>query len=291
MDVIFNYLKDKLLNYAGNVLKYMSDVSINLFDNQIVSSILQLMEYIGWILLAVGILFAIMNVYISFIENESINFHLLILNIFKSLIAILFLKVGAIRIFELSITINKLIANITGTPNYQHSLDNLGSTLDKAAFGILWVLIITVIVLVSVLVCLVQILKRGGMYIAHIMVGYLYIFSIPSGNTDGFMGWCKQTVAIALTNVIQTALLFMGLSLMASDASKIFLGIGVIMAASKVEEIADKYGMSTGATGSMGSSASRAMKNMGHSGGGTGGGTSPKGDSSSMGGQSTSLVP
>lgn len=287
MDVIFNYMKDKLLSGAGKVLKCMSDVSINLFDNDIVSKVLQLMEYIGWILLAVGILFAIMNVYISYIENESVNFHLLILNIFKGLIAILFLKVGAIRIFELSITINKLVANITSTPNYQQALNGLSSTLDKASFGILWFLVIAIIVVVSILVCLVQILKRGGMYIAHIMVGYLYIFSIPSGNTDGFMSWCRQTVAIALTNVLQTALLFMGLSLMASDISKIFLGIGIIMAAGKVEEIAGKYGMSTGATGSMAGSASRAMRNMGHS---SGGQSSNGGGSSAM-GQSTDLVP
>jgi len=291
MDVIFNYLKDNILSGAGKVLKYMSDISINLFDNQIVNSVLQLMDYIGWILLAVGILFAIVNVYISYIENESVNFHLLILNIFKGLIAILFLKVGAIRLFQLSITVNKLIANITSTPNYQQSIDNLSSTLDKAALGILWVIVIALIVLVSILVCLIQILKRGGMYIAHIMVGYLYIFSIPSGNMDGFMSWCRQTVAIALTNVLQTAMLFMGLSLMASDASKIFLGIGIIMAASKVEEIAGKYGMSTGATGNMGSSASKAFRNMGRTGNGGGGGTSPLGGSGSMGGESTSLIP
>ncbi|MCB2295889.1 DUF6045 family protein [Clostridium algoriphilum] len=288
MDVIFNYLKDKILGGAGIVLKYMSDVSIDLFNNEIVDNILQLMEYIGWILLAVGILFAIVNVYISYLENESINFHLLILNIFKGIIAILFLKVGAIRIFELSITINKLIANITTRPNYQQSLDNLASTLDKAAFGIIWFLVILLIVIVSTLVCLVQILKRGGMYIAHIMVGYLYIFSIPSGNTDGFMSWCRQTVAIALTNVLQTALLFMGLALMASDITKIFLGIGIIMAASKVEEIAGKYGMSTGATGSMGGSASKAFKNFGNTGGGHGaGGGSPMGNV----GQTTNLIP
>ena len=290
MDVIFNYLKDRLLGGAGNVLKYMSDVSINLFDNEIVNDILQLMEYIGWILLAVGVLFAIMNVYIQYVENESINFHLLILNILKAITAILFLKVGAIRIFELSITINKMVADITGKPNYQKSLDTLASTLDKAAVGIIWTLIISVIVLVSVLVCLVQILKRSGMYIAHIMVGYLYIFSIPSGNTEGFTSWCKQTVAIALTNVLQMALLFMGLSLMASDPTKIFLGIGIIMAADKVEEIADKYGMSTGATGSMGSSASRAIRNMSNTGNGRGtGGGSSSGGASSM-GESTSLV-
>ena len=272
MDTIFNYLKDKILGGAGKVLEYMSNVSINLFDNEIVNSVLKLMEYIGWILLAIGILFAIVNLYIAYLESESINIHLLILNMFKGIIAILFLKAGAIRIFELSITINKMIAEITTKPNYQQSLDSLSSTLDKAEFGILWFLVILVIVLVSTLVCLVQILKRGGMYIAHIMVGYLYIFSIPSGNTEGFTSWCKQTVAIALTNVLQTALLFMGLALMASDISKIFLGIGVIMAASKVEEIAGKYGMSTGSTGSMAGSASKAFRNMGHSSGGGGGG-------------------
>jgi len=264
MDTIFNYLKDKMLGGAGKVLEYMANVSINLFDNEIVNSVLRLMEYIGWILLAIGILFAIVNLYISYLESESINIHLLILNMFKGIIAILFLKAGAIRIFELSITINKMIAEITTKPNYQQSLD-------KAEFGILWFLVIFIIVIVSTLVCLVQILKRGGMYIAHIMVGYLYIFSIPSGNTEGFTSWCKQTVAIALTNVLQTALLFIGLALMASDISKIFLGVGVIMAASKVEEIAGKYGMSTGSTGSMAGSASRAFRNMGHSGGGGGG--------------------
>ncbi|MCB2357101.1 conjugal transfer protein TrbL family protein [Clostridium estertheticum] len=286
MDIIFDYLKDKMMGGAGKVLKYMSDVSINLFDNKIVSDVLQLMDYIGWILLAVGILFAIMNVYISYVESESINFHLLILNIFKGIIAILFIKVGAIRVFQLSITINKMITDITSTPNYEHSLTALSSNLDKAAFGIIWFLVIFVIVIVSILICLVQILKRGGMYIAHIMVGYLYIFSIPSGNTDGFMSWCRQTVAIALTNVLQTALLFMGLSLMASNAKTIFLGIGVIMAAGKVEEIAGKYGMSTGSTGSMAGSASRAMRNMGHSGGGRssggGGGPLPTGGSTSL---------
>lgn len=270
MDTIFNYLKDKMLGGAGKVLEYMANVSINLFDNEIVNSVLQLMEYIGWILLAIGMLFAIVNLYISYLESQSINIHLLILNMFKGIIAILFLKAGAIRIFELSITINKMIAEITTKPNYQQSLDSLASTLDKAEFGILWFLVIFIIVIVATLVCLVQILKRGGMYIAHIMVGYLYIFSIPSGNTEGFTSWCKQTVAIALTNVLQTALLFMGLALMASNISKIFLGVGVIMAASKVEEIAGKYGMSTGSTGSMAGSASRAMRNMGHSSGGGG---------------------
>ena len=267
MDMIFGWLKDKILAGAGDVLKYMSEASIDLFSNNIVDNVLQLMEYIGWILLAVGILFAIVNVYISYLESESINLHLLIVNIFKGIIAILFLKAGVIRVYALSTTINDLVCKITTTPNYKQSLDNVASGMGSVSFGVLWVLIITITVIVSILVCLIQILKRGGMYLAHIMVGYLYLFSIPSGNTDGFMDWCKQTVAIALTNILQTALLYIGIALIATDVTKIFLGIGVIMAASKVEDIAGKYGMST-SSGMNFKSAGKAFKNFGSAAGG-----------------------
>jgi len=267
MDIIFGWLKDKILTGGADVLKYMSEASIDLFSNNIVDNVLKLMEYIGWILLAVGILFAIVNVYISYLESESINLHLLILNIFKGIIAILFLKAGVIRVYALSTTINDLVCKITTTPNYKQSLDNVSSGIDSASFGVLWVLIITVTVIISILVCLIQILKRGGMYLAHVMVGYLYLFSIPSGNTNGFMDWCKQTVAIALTNILQTALLYIGLALMSTDITKIFLGIGVIMAASKVEDIAGKYGMST-SSGMSFKSASKAFKSFGNIAGG-----------------------
>jgi hypothetical protein len=108
------------------------------------------------------------------------------------------------------------------------------------------------------------------------MVGYLYLFSIPSGNTDGFMEWCRQTVAIALTNVIQTALLYIGLSLMSTDITKIFLGIGVIMGAGKVEEIAGRYGMATGAGRSF-QGAGRALGGFRSAGGGASAGAGASG--------------
>lgn len=276
MDTIFGWLNAKLIGGAGKVLTYMSQVSINLFSNPIVDNVLQLMEYIGWILLAIGILFAIVNMYISYLESETINLHLLIFNIFKGLIAIIFLKAGAIRVFELSITINNLVCKITTTPNYQQSLDNIVGQMATENFSVLWSFFIIIAVLISVVVCLIQILKRGGMYLAHIMVGYLYMFSIPSGNTEGFMDWCRQTVAIALTNVLQTALLFIGLSLIANDISKIFLGIGVIMAATKVEEIAGRYGMSTN-TSKQFNAASKVISHYGSTAGGVGGSSSMAG--------------
>jgi hypothetical protein len=246
LDIIFDFLKDKIIGGAGDAITYMTQASINLLDNQIVVNVLNLFEYMGWILLTVGILFAIANVYICYIENGTIDIHLLIINIVRSFIAIFFLKAGAVRLFELSNTINGLISKITSTPNYKENMTSFADILGKIQLNILWVLFIGLIAIIGIVVCLVQIMKRAGMYIAQIMIGYLYLFSMPAGNVQDFIDWCRQTVAIAVTNILQTALLFTGMSIIASSGKSIFLGIGVILAATKVEDLAGRYGMGTG---------------------------------------------
>lgn len=246
MDTIFNFLKDKILGGSADAITYMTQASINLLDNNIVINVLNLFEYMGWIILTIGILFAIANVYIRYVENGTIDLHLLIVNLIRSIIAILFLKAGAVRLFELSNTINGLISKITTTPDYKKSIASLSDILGKIQLNILWTIVIGLVAIIAIIICLLQIMKRAGMYIAQIMIGYLYLFSMPSGNIQDFIDWCKQTVAIAVTNILQTALLFTGMSIMAHDGKSLFLGIGVIMAATKVEDIAGRYGMATG---------------------------------------------
>lgn len=245
MDIIFNYLKDAILGSAGKVLSYLSGASVDLFSNILVTNVLALFDYLGYILLAIGTLFAIANVCITYHETGAIEVHLMIVNIIKAIIAIIFLQVGTIQLYELSNTLNSLVSQIVSTTDYNATVDNISSTLNNSQLGAMWIFLLALFALGAIIVCLLQIMKRGGMYMAQIIIGYLYIFSIPSGNTQGFFEWCRQTVAIALTNVVQTALLFIGMNLMAKDITKIFLGVGVILAASAVEKIAGRYGMST----------------------------------------------
>jgi hypothetical protein len=289
MDILFNYLKDGIIGQAGKILTYMSKASIDLFSNDLVTNILALFDWIGLILLAVGILFAIANIYIDYLENDCINAHLLIINIIKGIIAYSFIRVGAIALYDLSSTLNTYISKIASTPDYNAQLSNLNNTLSGASLGIVWTFIIGIVALGAVIVCLIQIMKRGGLYMAQIIIGYLYIFSIPSGNTDGFFEWCKTTVAMALTNVVQTALLYIGLSLMSNDLSKIFLGIGVIMAAESVEKVAGRYGMSAKAS-KKGGMSSMPFRNMG-SAASFGGGASAGASSVASAPQVTSLIP
>jgi hypothetical protein len=42
-------------------------------------------------------------------------------------------------------------------------------------------------------------LKRGGIMLIQIAVGSLFMFSVPRGYVDGFLGWCKQVIGLCLT--------------------------------------------------------------------------------------------
>ena len=54
-------------------------------------------------------------------------------------------------------------------------------------------------------------LKRGGILLIQIAVGSLYLFSVPRGYIDGFVGWCKQVIGLCLTAFLQATVLIAGL--------------------------------------------------------------------------------
>ena len=78
--------------------------------------------------------------------------------------------------------------------------------------------------------------------LCQIAVGSLYLFSVPRGYTDGFYSWCKQVIATCLTAFLQTTLLFLGLL---TWTDNMLLAIGIMMAASEVPRIAERFGLDT----------------------------------------------
>ena len=85
-------------------------------------------------------------------------------------------------------------------------------------------------------------IKRSGILLIQIAVGSLYMFSIPKGYTDGFVGWCKQIIALCLTAFLQMTLLFLGLL---TWQENILLAIGVMLSANEVPRIAQHFGLDT----------------------------------------------
>lgn len=85
-------------------------------------------------------------------------------------------------------------------------------------------------------------IKRGGILLTQIAVGSLYLFSVPRGYTDGFNQWMRQVVALCLTAFLQATLLYVGLL---TFRANMFLGLGIMLAASEVPRIAQQFGLDT----------------------------------------------
>jgi hypothetical protein len=86
-------------------------------------------------------------------------------------------------------------------------------------------------------------LKRGGILLIQIAVGSLYMFSVPRGYIDGFIGWCKQVVGLCLTTFLQATILTAGLMVLKDHA---LLGLGFMLSAGEIPRIAGQFGLETG---------------------------------------------
>ncbi len=100
--------------------------------------------------------------------------------------------------------------------------------------------------LIAFAYCIVKVffanLKRGGILLALIAIGSIHMFSIPRGYTDGFTSWCKQVIGLCVTAFLQTIFLFAGLLTFAEHP---LLGTGVMLAATEVPRVLEKFGLET----------------------------------------------
>ncbi|WP_317312362.1 conjugal transfer protein TrbL family protein [Clostridium thermobutyricum] len=257
MNWVFTSLLTLALKGVGNLFVLIGKVSMSLFSVPMVQDTLELFQIVGWIVLTVGILFGIINYLLASRDGETVDLGGLILNIVYGIMATILLEPGSIFIFNLGITFQKIFLNLVQYQN-KITLDNSDkiNSIFKALYsvvnndlGVLWTFVIILVIIIAILIVFFQCLKRSGIYLIQIMMGYLYIFSIPSGGTDGFVEWIRQTMAIAITNAIQIGILFIGINLL-SDMTSLsgtvalegVLGIGVILASTQVEKIAGRFG-------------------------------------------------
>lgn len=85
-------------------------------------------------------------------------------------------------------------------------------------------------------------LKRGGILLIQIAVGSLYMFSVPRGYIDGFVGWSKQVIGLCLTTFLQATVLIAGLMVVKDHA---LLGLGLMLSSGEIPRIAGQFGLDT----------------------------------------------
>ena len=76
----------------------------------------------------------------------------------------------------------------------------------------------------------------------QIAVGSLYMFSVPRGYLDGFMGWMRQVIGLCLTAFLQSTILVAGLMVFKDHA---LMGVGLMLSAGEVPRIAGSFGLDT----------------------------------------------
>lgn len=101
--------------------------------------------------------------------------------------------------------------------------------------------------------------ERFWQLLVMLCMMYIYLPGYVSGNDEAILLWAKQSLAVQLTQIFQVILVVTGMQIFVSNGTfeGFFMSIGAIIAASKVEQILDRYGQ--GAGGKLGNLARNGM--------------------------------
>lgn len=145
-------------------------------------------------------------------------------------------------------SVSKGILTLAGKESTLKIGEYAQQTLTGWAAGVNVSSIFFLLLLIAFAYCIIKVffanLKRGGILLALIAIGSVHMFSVPRGYTDGFTSWCKQIIGLCVTAFLQTVLLFAGLLTFSEHP---LLGTGVILSATEVPRVLEKFGLETSA--------------------------------------------
>ena len=258
-DIFFKWLYELVFNAIADFFSMIGNMGTELFDLPFVQAVLKLFQYFGWALFAAGLIVAIFDTAIEYQSMERINIKRQILPFLYGFLAVNLFTVVPVRLYCWCITIqNTLMHDLA---SLFASTQTVGSNIGAIAGSALTLLsptspalgslgatgaLLNLLFIIMLGYCVIKVffanIKRGGMLLTQIAVGSLYMFSIPKGNTEGFISWCRQVIALCITAFLQMTLLYVGLL---TCKTSMLLGLGVMLAANEVPNIAKQFGLDT----------------------------------------------
>ena len=258
-DIFFKWIYQWVYNAIADFFTMMGTMGTELFDLPWVEAVLKLFSYVGWALFAAGLVVAVFDTAIEYQSMERINIKRQVLPMIYGFLAVNLFTIVPVRLYTFCITVQGYL---------MHDLSALfasgqtaGNNIGAIAGGALTLLspisptlgtagatsnLLNLLFLIALAYCVIKVffanIKRGGMLLTQIAVGSLYMFSIPKGNIDGFIAWCRQVIALCITAFLQMTLLFLGLL---TWKENMLLGLGVMLAANEVPNIAKQFGLDT----------------------------------------------
>ena len=258
---IVDWIYSQVVGFLGVFFSLMGNMGADLFEMSWVQSIILFFSYLAWALFVTGV---VMAGFEYAIESQSGRGNLTgtFQNILKGLLAVSMFTTVPVELYKLSVSLQgSFTAGLTGlgkdigtaASEIISSLQDAGTWQDAASSGVLGGLsgITNPIVMIFILILMgyatIKVffsnLKRGGILVIQIAVGSLYMISVPRGYLDGFVGWCKQVIALCLTAFLQSTVLIAGLMIIKDHA---LLGLGLMLSANEIPRIAGQFGLETG---------------------------------------------
>ncbi len=187
---MLEWLYETIFGAVADFFEMINGVGSGIFSLGWVDAFLTLFSYFGWALFVSGLVVAVFDVAIEY-QTGRANIQGTCINVLKAFMAVnLFTKVPAL-LYEFCISLQGAFSDDLIRAFIGANRSDLGTTANLALqsmAGIPGLLIIVEILALAY--CVVKIffanIKRGGILLAQIAVGSLYMFSIPRGYSDGF---------------------------------------------------------------------------------------------------------
>lgn len=259
MDQLVDWIYGQIVGFLGNFFALMGNMGVELFELDWVNAIVLFFSRLGWALFAVSVVVCAFECGIEYSAGRG-NLQQCALNVIKGFLAVSLFTVVPVRLYELSVSLQGTFS--AGLTGYGRSIGEVGQdiitelseiqTLTDAVnsthFGLdvitspIMILFCVILMAYAVLKVFFANLKRGGILLIQIAVGSLYMFSIPRGYLDGFVGWIKQVIGLCLTAFLQSTILIAGLMIFRDHA---LMGVGLMLSAGEVPRIAGNFGVDT----------------------------------------------
>ena len=254
-----DWIYGQIVGFLGNFFALMGNMGVELFELDWVNAIVLFFSRLGWALFAVSVVVCAFECGIEYSAGRG-NLQQCALNVIKGFLAVSLFTVVPVRLYALSVSLQGTFS--AGLTGYGRSIGDVGQdivtelseiqTLSDAVnsthFGLdvitspIMILFCVILMAYAVLKVFFANLKRGGILLIQIAVGSLYMFSIPRGYLDGFVGWIKQVIGLCLTAFLQSTILIAGLMIFKDHA---LMGVGLMLSAGEVPRIAGNFGVDT----------------------------------------------
>lgn len=248
------WLYERVFGAVSTIFSGIGNMGTELFDMAWSRAFVRLFSYVGWTLFLAGAAVAVFDTAVEYQSMRRIDAKHQMLPMLYGFLAVQLFTVAPVKLYvfcgQLQGTFVHELAGLFGAEVASGSVgEAAGNALGSIQMtGSLTNLFFLLALAWCVLKVLFANIARGGILMCQIAVGSLHLFSLPKGDSEGFVLWMKQVIGLCLTAFLQITVLYLGLL---TWQVSVLSGLGLLIAATEVPRVAQQFGLETGMRASM----------------------------------------